>query len=105
MGQFTVHRNPNPATAKAVPYLLDVQSELLSDLQTRVGVPLCPLPSLVGKPVSRLMPVFTISGEPCAMLTPQLAGVAKSALGAPVADLTSKRDDIVAALDFLVTGV
>ena len=35
----------------------------------------------------------------------ELAGVSRKALGAPVADLGHRRDEIVAALDFLVTGI
>ena len=45
MTQFDVHINPNPATRKAIPYLLDVQADLLDTLATRVIVPL-PLAAL-----------------------------------------------------------
>jgi len=38
MPQFTVCRNKNPQTSSAVPFLLDVQNDLLSDLETRVVV-------------------------------------------------------------------
>ena len=41
MAQFDVYRNPNPATRARIPYLLDVQSDLLEPLATRVVVPLC----------------------------------------------------------------
>ena len=37
MAQFDVHRNPNAASAKAIPFLLDVQADLLSGLVTRVA--------------------------------------------------------------------
>jgi toxin CcdB len=40
MGRFDVHENPNPATRQTVPFLLDVQTGLLSHLSTRVVVPL-----------------------------------------------------------------
>ena len=36
MTQFTLHRNPNPRTHTDIPFLLDVQSDLLSVLATRV---------------------------------------------------------------------
>ncbi|HEV2855828.1 MAG TPA: hypothetical protein VHC97_23775 [Thermoanaerobaculia bacterium] len=36
MPQFMVCRNKNPQTLSAVPFLLDVQNDLLSDLETRV---------------------------------------------------------------------
>jgi len=39
------------------------------------------------------------------MLTPQLAGIPVRRLGTKVADLTQHRDEIVAALDLLITGI
>ena len=40
MAQFDVHRNSDAATREHSPYILDVQSNLLSHLATRVVVPL-----------------------------------------------------------------
>ena len=40
MAQFDVYLNPNAATRKIIPYLLDVQADLLDTLSTRVVVPL-----------------------------------------------------------------
>ena len=40
MAQWMLHRNPNPATHKEIPYLLDVQSNLLAALDTRAVVPI-----------------------------------------------------------------
>jgi hypothetical protein len=37
-------------------------------------------------------------------VTPELAGIAKSALGARIANLEEQRAAIVSALDLLVTG-
>ncbi len=39
------------------------------------------------------------------MLTPQLAGIPKSELGAPVIRVEQYRFEIIAAIDFLLTGV
>ena len=39
------------------------------------------------------------------MPTPELAGVAKRALGEKIASLKPKRDEIIAALDLLFTGI
>ena len=40
MAQFDVYRNTNSATRKSIPYVLDVQTDLLDTLATRVVVPL-----------------------------------------------------------------
>jgi toxin CcdB len=103
MAQFHVHRNPDPATRERFPWLLDVQSDLVAGLATRVVVPLCP-PSLAG-PIKTLTPVFEIQGRPHLMLTPQLAGVPARQLGDEAADLSGHGDEILAALDLLFTGV
>lgn len=105
MPQFTVHRNPNPDTKAACPLLLDVQSDLVADLNTRVVVPLCPASAMKGKLIKTLTPVFEIGGKQYAMLTPQLAGVSKQQVGVKVADLAQRRDEIIAALDLLITGI
>ena len=42
MPQFAVHRNRNAATKARFPLLLDVQTNLLEDLGTRVVIPLAP---------------------------------------------------------------
>ena len=105
MPQFTVYRNPNSATQAAYPLLIDVQNDLIADLGTRVVVPLCPAAVMKGKLIKTLMPVFEIEGNAYAMLTPQLAGIQKTQLGARVADLAQHRNDIIAALDLLVAGI
>ena len=43
MSQITVYRNPNPATRRRLPFLLDVQSDLLEGLATRRESGLAPL--------------------------------------------------------------
>jgi toxin CcdB len=103
MGQFDVHRNPNPDTRGTYPYLLDVQAELFGDLATRVVIPLAP-PDERRKPLERLTPLIDVGGEPFLLLTPQLAGVRIDVLGEVVSNVASQRDRIVQALDFLLTG-
>lgn len=105
MTQFRVYLNPNPASQAATPFLLNVQSDLLDDLGSRIVVPLCPVSALQGPIIKTLMPIFEIEGRPCAMLTPQLAGIAKRHMGAEAADLARHRTEIAAALDLLITGI
>lgn len=105
MVQFTVHRNSNPATSADYPLLLDVQSDLLADLGTRVVVPLCPACAMQGRLLKTLTPVFEVEGRAYAMLTPQLAGISKKQLGTMVVDLAAFRGEIIAALDLLMTGI
>ncbi|MFZ5698964.1 MAG: CcdB family protein [Pseudomonadota bacterium] len=105
MPQFAVHKNTNAATKAAVPFLLDVQSDLIAELSTRVVVPLYTAAAMKGKTLKTLTPMFEIEGKQYVMMTPQLAGIAKKQLGAQVSDLSAQRDDIIAALDLLITGI
>ena len=48
MAQCAVDENPNRASRKTYPFLLDIQADLLSDLRTTVVIPLCPV-AVVGE--------------------------------------------------------
>jgi len=104
MAQFDVYRNTNPAARTRIPFLLDVQSDLLDSLATRVVAPLCKPELLKGKLAERLNPVFEVEGRKLAMLTPELAGVPRKILGERIGNLSGERHSIIAALDLLITG-
>ena len=104
MAQFDVYLNPNPGTRKTIPYLLDVQADLLDTLATRVVVPLVLIEEM-GLAAKRLNPQFKIKSEAVVMSTAELAGVSTRSLGDKVASLKNKRDEIIAALDLLLTGI
>lgn len=105
MPQFDLYRNANPATRARIPYLLDVQSDLLEPLVTRVVVPLGKPELLRGRMADRLNPVFEIEGHRVLMLTPELAGVPTRVLGERIDSLARHRDIIIAALDLVFTGI
>lgn len=104
MAQFDVYLNPNPATRKSIPYLLNVQSDLLDMLASRVVVPLV-LADDLGQAAKQLNPQFKIKNQTVVMSTPEMAGIPTRALGEKVASLKIKRDEIIAALDLLFTGI
>lgn len=103
MSQFDVYENANPETQQLIPYLLDVQADVLADLTTRVVVPLIPV-SLFGKAAKHLNPEFMVKQTSVVMSTAELAGVSTRILGDKVCSLKENRDEIIAALDFLLTG-
>ena len=105
MSQFTVYRNTNSDTKAAIPFLLNIQSDLVEDLSTRVVAPLYLAAPMNGKTIRTLTPTFEIDGKQYVMMTPQLAGIPNKLLGASVADLSAKRDEIMTALDLLITGI
>lgn len=103
MAQFDVYANPNPATKRAIPYLLDVQADLLDDLATRVVVPLYAATAAT-KAAQHLNPRFQIKRTTVIMSTAELAGVPLAALGERIGSLRDHRAEIIAALDFLISG-
>jgi toxin CcdB len=103
MAQFDVYKNSNEATNQAIPYLLDVQADLLDTLATRVVVPLVAA-SAMGKDIKHLNPQFTVGHATVFMSTAELAGVLVRSLGEKVSSLRDQRHEIIAALDFLFTG-
>ena len=105
MPQFAVYRNRNAATRARFPLLLDVQSDLLEPLSTRVVIPLSPLSSARDVTMKHLAPILTIDGRQYVLLTPQLAGISTRELGPPIANLSAERASILAALDLLITGI
>lgn len=105
MAQFTAYENPNKTTKKTYPYLLDIQSDLLSDLRTTVVIPLCAT-KLAGKAaITKLCPIVEIEGKSFIALTQQLAGIDRNSLGQRVCDLSQYRSEIIAVLDFIISGI
>lgn len=43
MAALDIHANPEPRTRGAMPYVMELQANLLSDLNTRLVAPLAPL--------------------------------------------------------------
>ena len=86
MGQFDVHENKNPETNQIIPYLLDIQSDLLASLTTRVVIPLIHKAAM-GKVIKHLNPQFDIGQTTVCMSTSELAGVPVKYLGKKVASL------------------
>lgn len=104
MPQFDLYRNPSRRTSQARPFLLDVQADLLRDYPTRAVVPLTSTAEIARRS-HRLNPTFIVEGKAMVMMTMEIASVPVHILRDRVASLEDCRTDIVAALDFLLTGV
>lgn len=100
MAQFDVYTNTNEKTSQEIPYLLDIQNDILKNLNTRVVVPLVKNQ----QKITHLTPTFVINETEVLMLTSQLAGVSTGILGEKVTNLEEKRNEILGALDFMISG-
>ena len=104
MAQFDVYPNPNSRTRDAYPLLVDVQSPVIAELATRIVIPLATGSVLNGGALSGLTPEISYQGEALLLMTPQLSSVPTSILRNPVGSLELFRSEIIAALDFAITG-
>jgi toxin CcdB len=105
MPQFHLYKNANKATQKNYPYLLDIQSNLLSDLRTTVVIPLMPKRLAGSHIISKLNPVIRVKNENFVVMTQSLAGIDRTALGQSADDLGQYRAEIIAAIDFVLSGI
>jgi toxin CcdB len=101
MPQFDVFRNPRRGP---YPLLVDLQSDLLAQLETRIVAPLAPRDRYPAAPPVRLAPLATVDGIEHVIVVPLAAAVHRSILGKPVGSLASRRAELIAALDLLFTG-
>ena len=105
MAQFIAYRNSNNRTKKLYPLLLDIQSNLLDELRTTIVIPMSPSSISGASAITKLCPQIDIDGKSYIAMTQQLAGVDRSILGKETYDLSAYRSEIIAALDFILSGI
>jgi hypothetical protein len=101
--QFDVFPNPFRAGRADRPYLIWVQHRFLDAAASRLVAPLSIERAFNHWP--RLNPELLVLGQRLFLVPTDLASLSPKHLRAPVANLESDRDRIVAALDLVFTGV
>lgn len=104
MPQFDVHRNTGTNTRRIIPYLINVQHDLLSDLSTRIVIPLF-RQSAFRKPIGRLNPVLQVGKTSLILAPDEITAIGLDRLGDVVTNLEADRYRILGAIDLLLTGV
>jgi len=105
MAHLDVYANPDRETATVIPYILDVQSDLLHSLPSVTVIPLAQIAAIEQMPILRLNPTFQIGHKTVVALTQDIASIPRRLLKKPVTNLSPQRDEILAALDLLFTGL
>lgn len=105
MAQWDVYANPSVRTRDAVPYLVDLQSDLFAGIGSRLVAPL--VRSRLLSPVlpRGLCPAVTVAGEMLVLMPHEAGPISPRLLKDSVASLRAQARDIVAALDAVVSGV
>lgn len=84
-------------------YLVDLQTDLLDGLNTRVVAPLLP-EAVAPTPARTLDLIVEIGGTRHVLATQFLAAVPTAILGTPVASLAARAEEITRAVDMLFQG-
>ena len=101
--QFDVYANKDRDTNKEFPYLLDIQSDTLKKLATRIVVPLTPS-SMIKFPVKTLHLGITIKGKKYIALFDELASYPAEELVKPIQNVGDYRAEIFEAMDLIIQG-
>jgi toxin CcdB len=103
MAQFDVYTNPMADQRTRIPYWLDLQSDHIAQLGSRVIVPLRTLTSM-GPRIDGLQPLVTVGQQQLCADVPSVASFPARLLKTPHASITNQRHDLIAALDYLLSG-
>lgn len=95
MAQFDVYPNPSNASKAHYPYLVDIQSSLLSEQATRIVIPLGQRSAWDGEAMRGLTPQISFADQELLLLTPQISAVPVKHLKRSVGSLSHARDQMV----------
>lgn len=105
MAQFDVYPNPSKQSKKHYPYLLDIQSPYISDIATRIVIPLGYASLFKNEVMTNLTPEISFANDLLLLLTPQISSVPARILKEPIGSLSHFREQIINALDFAIAGI
>jgi toxin CcdB len=102
MRQFDVVANPDAGEREFRPYLVILQSDLVSGLSSTVVAPLVVRDRMSG--ATRMNPLLKVEGCEFWLAAHELFAVDRRMLSSAVGSLAEERDAIIKALDFVFSG-
>lgn len=104
MAQFDVYANPSPKSRSYYPYIVDIQNNYLSELETRIVIPLG-LASFFGKDIlTRLQIEIAFEHQALVLMVPQISSIPRGLLKEPVGSIAHLQHEVISALDFAISG-
>jgi len=89
MSQFDVYINPNRNSREAYPYIIDIQNSLISDITTRIVIPLGKLNRFGNESLGKLTPAVEYENDQFILLTPQITSIPSNLLKNPIGSVDS----------------
>jgi toxin CcdB len=103
MAQFDVYQHKEASSV--YPLLVDIQHEVLETLSTRLVVPLTPCALYEGNPPQTMCPIIHLEQGAFIFMPQYMSSMSTQALGERVGSIGSFREEVVRAIDLLITGV
>lgn len=103
VAQFDIHAVP-AADADYAPYLVELQSDLVADLDSVIVAPLVRRAD-AGLIVHHLNPVIRFGDEELVLRIGELVSLPRIALGRKVGSAKADRDALMAAIDVIFFGI
>lgn len=105
MAQFDVYRNPSNKSKTYYPYVVDVQNNYISELDTRIVIPLGKASYFENEIMTKLQINVAYEDEQLILMTPQISSIPKNVLKEAIGSLEHLQQEIIDALDFAITGI
>ncbi|MEO8248003.1 MAG: CcdB family protein [Burkholderiales bacterium] len=86
------------------PFVVDVQSDVLQDLATRMVVPLATTGLIGGDLPQRLSPSFVVRNQTLMLVAFEAAAINKRVLKTSVASIKDRAHEVIAAMDAVLSG-
>ncbi len=104
MAQFDISINNSRSSKTDVPYLMDIQSDSVSILGTRIVVPIRKAADFIDKTINKIHVPLEIKNKEYIAFISEMAAISTGMIGSTVANGTPMRTEIIAAIDLLFTG-
>lgn len=105
MAQFDIYANPVKSQRADIPWCVDIQSDLLATLPTRLVIPLTTRQHVPPASPRRLSPPLHWAGETYFALPQMTAPFRTKDLGAAQGNVRSASSELVSAIDAVISGV
>lgn len=105
MAQFDIYANPSKHQRADIPWIVDVQSDLLSALPTRLVIPLAFRKNMPPALPKALCPALQWNGDALVALPHMAAAFRTKDLGLPKGNMKSESSTLVGAIDAVIRGL